>query len=97
MRRLLWLVLLLAGCGQPSAPAPAASAQPAVCADLVKGCRIGPLTVRAETLPTALRPFKLWVAAPAARSVTADLAMVDMDMGQTATGCWRSKGDSLHR
>lgn len=78
---LLPLLPLLAACGQQAEQAAQPEPPPAVCADLVQGCRAGKLGVRTETPPTAMQPFKLWVDAPGARAVTADLAMVDMDMG----------------
>ena len=52
-----------------------------VCADLVKGCRVGQVTVQTDLPPTAMQQFSLLVDAPGATEVHADLNMVEMDMG----------------
>lgn len=57
----------------------------ASCPDLTHGCRLEvagrSIDVRMSPAPVVLTPFTLTVKAPAARQVTAEFAMVGMDMG----------------
>ncbi len=87
--------LLLAGCGQQSAPV-------AQCPDPMRGCRIAAGGVQADlrfaSPPGTLRPFVLEVAAPGAKSVAASFAMVGMEMGEnryqlarTGSDAWRAE------
>lgn len=82
MRRgLLLIAFLLAACGKQPADRTRPEAAPVVCADLVKGCRVGQVTVQTDLPPTAMQQFSLLVDAPGATEVHADLNMVEMDMG----------------
>lgn len=74
------LALALAGCMEKTAPV-------AHCADPVRGCRLEwngkTADVRFLSVPGALKPFGLQVAAPSAHAVSAVFAMRDMDMGES--------------
>lgn len=72
----LALVLLLAAGCDPATPG-----TPVACADLEAGCAAGGIRVRTDAPPSALRPFRLTVEAPAAARVSAEFAMEGMEMG----------------
>lgn len=85
MSRYLFLLLLLAlGACSKQAPPPAV---PVIqtCADLAKGCTLsvpgGAVKLQTDQPPSAMRKFRMTVTAPGAKQVSANLDMLDMDMG----------------
>lgn len=56
-----------------------------LCQDLAAGCQLGttaaPLVIRVDHAPRSMQKFRLTVDAASARNISADLSMLNMDMG----------------
>lgn len=79
--RYLSLLLLLGACSQQPAVLP----QVQQCRDLVAGCSLQldgkPVMIRSDHAPGAMQRFRLSVEAGVASNISAELNMLDMDMG----------------
>lgn len=79
--RYLGMVLLplLAACS------PQQQAPQVLCQDLAAGCQLGtaaaPVVIRVDHAPRSMQKFRLTVDAASARNISADLSMLNMDMG----------------
>ena len=80
---LLLMLLVLGACSKQAAP----PLEPLIqnCADLAKGCILkapgGEVKLQTDQPPTAMHTFRMTVTAPGAKQVSANLDMLDMDMG----------------
>lgn len=79
--RYLGMVLLplLVACSQQP------QVQPVSCQDLLAGCQLGtaaaPVVIRVDHAPRSMQKFRLTVDAASASNISADLSMLNMDMG----------------
>lgn len=84
LRYLLLLTLLVLGACSKQATPPV---EPVIqsCADLAKGCTLtapgGDVKLQTDQPPSAMHKFRMTVTAPGAKQISANLDMVDMDMG----------------
>ena len=85
MSRYLFLLLLLVlGACSKQVPPPAEQVIQ-TCADLAKGCSLnapgGVVKLQTDQPPSAMHKFRMTVMAPGAKQISANLDMLDMDMG----------------